>query len=156
MVSAVKENPHFRQDGFHPGGIIHTYVDQFEGGDASNLCYCLIVDPGLDHQISRIPDMLFKEPDQSVGSLSLRLLKLELPFRLPEPILQFFLFPDQLVDPGIPFLYILFPGYLGQRDVYVLDGDVTQCLAHIYHHISELIILGLGQFHPLDRMLKGV
>ena len=131
-------------------------MDEFEGGDASNLCYRLIVDPGLDHQISRIPDMLLKEPDQSVGSLSLRLLKLELLFRLLEPVLQFLLFPNQLVDPGIPFRYFLLPGYLGQRDVYVLEGDVAQCLAHIYHHISELIILGLGQFHPPDRMLEGV
>ena len=104
-------------------------MDQFEGGDAFNLCYRLILDPGLDHQISRILDMLLKELDQSVGSLSLRLLKLELPFCLPEPVLQFFLFPDQLVDPGIPFRYLLFPGYLRLCDIYVLDGNITQTLA---------------------------
>ena len=57
--------------------------------------------------------MLLKKLDQSMSSLSLRLLKLELPFRLPEPVLQFFLFPGQFVDPGIPFRYLLLPDYLG-------------------------------------------
>ena len=71
MVPVIKENPHFHQDGFHPSGIIHADVDQFESGDTSDLCYHLVVDPGLDHQISRIPDMFFKESDQPVGSLSL-------------------------------------------------------------------------------------
>ena len=100
-------------------------MDQFEDGDASNLCYRFIVNLGFDHQIPRVPDMLFKEPDQSVGSLSLRLLKLELPFRLLELDLQFSLFSNQLIDPGIPFGYFLFPGLLGQHDVYVLDGVVA-------------------------------
>ena len=131
-------------------------MDQFEGDDASDLYYHLIVDPGLDHQISRIPDMLFKEPDQPVGSLSLRLLKLQLPFCLPELDLQFFLFPNQLVDPGIPFRHFLFLGHLGQCDVYVLDGDVAQCLAYVDHHISKLIILCLGQLHPPDHVVEGV
>ena len=131
-------------------------MDQFEGGDTSNLCYRLVVDPGLDHQISRIPDMLLKKLDQSVGSLSLQLLELEFPFRLPKLSLQFLLFPGQLIDLGIPFRHFLLPGHLGQCNVYVLDGDITQCLAHVDHHISELIILGLGQFHPPDRVLEGL
>ena len=131
-------------------------MDQFEGCDDSNLCYRLIIDPGFDHQISRIPDMLFKEPDQSVGSLSLRLLELELPFRLSKLSLQFLLFPDQLIDLGIPFRHFLLLGHLGQCGIYVLDGDVTQCLAHVDYHISKLIILDLGQSHPPDRVLEGV
>ena len=124
-VPVIEENPHFRQDGFHPGGIIHGDVDQFEGGDASSLCYRLVVDPGLDHRISRIPNMFFKESNQPVGSLSLGLLELEVPFHLPELDLQFFLFPDQLVDLGVPFRHFLFSGHLGQCCVYVSDGDVT-------------------------------
>ena len=100
--------------------------------------------------------MLLKEPNQPMSPLRLRLFQLELPFRLPEPFLQFFLFPDQFVDPGIPFRYLLLPDYLGQCGVYILDGDVTQGFAYVYHHVPKLIILDLSQFHPLDRVLEGV
>ena len=124
-VPVVEKNPHSCQDGFHPGGIIHTDVDQLEGGDASDFSYCLVVDPGLDHQIPRIPDMFLKEANQSVGPLSLRLFELKLPFYLPELGLQLLFFPDQLGDPGILFRHVLFPGHLGECNVYVLYGDIT-------------------------------
>ena len=69
--------------------------------------------------------MFLKEPDQLVGSLNLQLFELEVSFCLQESGLQFLVFPGELVDSGVSFRHLLFPGHRGQRYIYVLDGNVA-------------------------------